>query len=148
MEVILFQPQIPSNTGNIVRTCATVGAKLTLVRPLGFRTSSRELKRAGLDYWEGVTVQEIDDLEEYLKQSTKPFYLFSSKAEKPYFSAGFTESDTLVFGNETDGLPPHIFEKYKENFVTIPMVEKARCLNLSNAVAIGLFEARRQILNS
>ena len=106
MKIILFQPQIPQNTGNIVRTCSATGADLLLVRPLGFSTQNRHLKRAGLDYWEGVNVQEIDDLPGYLEKETAPFFFFSSHAEPSYTEARFTSNSLLIFGSETEGLPP------------------------------------------
>lgn len=144
MQVILFQPQIPQNTGNIVRTLSVTGNGLALVRPLGFSTASRHLKRAGLDYWEGVNVNFIDDLEKYLNETTSSFYFFSSKVDKSYSEISFTESDHLIFGSETFGLPASFKEKWPERFYTIPMIEESRCLNLSNAVSIVIYEAWRQ----
>lgn len=144
MKIILFQPQIPQNTGNIVRTCAVTGAELLLVRPLGFSTTSRWLKRAGLDYWEGVDVQFIDDLEAHLEQCDHPFYFFSSKAKLLYTDIDYTERDALIFGSETAGLPHHLLERWPERCVTIPMIEGVRCLNLATSVGIGLYEAWRQ----
>ena len=145
MKIVLYQPEIPQNTGNIVRTCSAAPAGLVLVHPLGFSTSSRQLKRAGLDYWEGVNVEEIDDLETYLESTSSRFYLFSSKATTKYTDISYQESDLLIFGSETKGLPPHFWEKWREFFVTIPIAKNARCLNLSNAAAIALFEAKRQL---
>lgn len=144
MKIILFQPQIPQNTGNIVRTCSATGASLILVRPLGFSTASRHLKRAGLDYWNGVDVEEINDLHQYLLEETRPFFFFSSKASKPYTSASFTTDSILIFGSETSGLPPVFFENWEDRFYTIPMKEEARCLNLANSAAIVIYEALRQ----
>lgn len=144
MKVVLYQPQIPQNTGNIVRTCAVTGSSLILVRPLGFSTSNRRLKRAGLDYWEGVQVDMIDDLSTYLENLQMPFYFFSSHAKKMYTDVDYTTEDHLIFGSETAGLPASFHKKWKENFYTLPMKEGARCLNLSNAVSIVLYEAWRQ----
>ena len=144
MEIILFQPQIPQNTGNIIRTCKATNTKLVLVEPLGFKITNRWLKRAGLDYWDGVEVATIDNLETYLEGKEERLFFFSSKVSKPYTSANYTNSSILIFGSETAGLPPHFFEKWKERFVTIPMNNNARCLNLSNSVAIGIYEAHRQ----
>jgi tRNA (cytidine/uridine-2'-O-)-methyltransferase len=144
MQVILFQPQIPQNTGNIVRTLSVTGNNLTLVRPLGFSTASRHLKRAGLDYWEGVNVNYLDDLEAFLNETSLPFYFFSSKAQKPYTDIPFTADDHLIFGSETFGLPPSFKEKWPDRFYTLPMKEESRCLNLSNAVSIVIYEAWRQ----
>lgn len=137
MQIILIHPEIPANTGNIVRTCACTGASLTLVEPLGFHTSDRALKRAGLDYWLDVDVTKTDHFE-----PSGDFLFFSSKAERLYTDHEYTPTTQLIFGSESKGLPPHYLEKYPENFVRIPT--KARCLNLSNAVAIGLYEAIRQ----
>ena len=144
MEILLYQPQIPQNTGNIVRTCSVTSTALTLVKPLGFSVSSKYLKRAGLDYWTEVDIKYIDDLIEYLQNSEKPFYFFSSKVKTSYTSIKFTSHDILIFGSETFGLPPAIFELWPEKFYTIPMISDARCLNLSNSVAIVLYEALRQ----
>ncbi len=144
MKIILFQPQIPQNTGNIVRTCKATNASLILVRPLGFRTSNRHLKRAGLDYWDGVDVEEIDDLPLYLQNQGFPFFFFSSKATKLYTTAPYTENSLLIFGSETTGLPPSYFDRWEEHFYTIPMQEEARCLNLASSAAIVLYEALRQ----
>lgn len=144
MEILLYQPQIPQNTGNIVRTCSVTSTGLTLVKPLGFSVSSKHLKRAGLDYWNEVDIQYTEDLIQYLESSGKPFYFFSSKVKTPYTSINFTKDDILVFGSETFGLPPNIFDLWPEKFYTIPMVSDARCLNLSNSAAIVLYEALRQ----
>lgn len=144
MKVILYQPQIPQNTGNIVRTCAVSGCELILVEPLGFSINDRWLKRAGLDYWEGVNVQTIPDLEKYLDQCNHPFYFFSSKTSTVYSSVSYTSQDLLIFGSETSGLDPIFFEKWPEKFITIPMRPEARCLNLATSVGIGVYEAWRQ----
>lgn len=144
MEVILFQPKIPQNAGNIVRTCAVTGSDLKLVRPLGFSVSSRQLKRAGLDYWEGVNVSFCDDLIDYLENTSNSFYFFSSHAQSAYTDVDYQISDHLIFGSETAGLPPVFLEKWPERFRTIPMKPGVRCLNLSNAVAVVVYEAWRQ----
>jgi len=145
LKIVLFQPQIPQNAGNIVRTCAVTGSDLILVRPLGFQTTDRWLKRAGLDYWEGVNVSYLDDLESYLDSLQVPFYFFSSKATKYYTTIDFGKDDHLIFGSETTGLPPHFHQKWADKFCTIPMKDGVRCLNLSNSVAVGLYEAWRQL---
>lgn len=144
MKIVLFRPEIPSNTGNIVRTCAVTGSELVLVTPLGFSTSNRMLKRAGLDYWEGISVTLIDDLVAYLEKADAPFYFFSSKAATCYASAHYPKESILIFGSETSGLPPLFHEKWQDRFYTIPMKKKSRCLNLSNAVSIIIYEAWRQ----
>lgn len=144
MKIVLFQPQIPQNTGNIVRTCSVTGSSLILVRPLGFSVSNRWLKRAGLDYWEGVDVSFIDDLESYLDQTKDNFYFFSSKTQRPYSDVSYQKNDILIFGSETSGLPAHFAQKWPQHFVTIPMVPEARCLNLATAVGIAIYEAWKQ----
>lgn len=144
MQIVLYQPQIPQNAGNIVRTCAVTGSSLIMVRPLGFSTHDRWLKRAGLDYWEGVEVSFIDDLENYLTECVAPFYFFSSKATQRYTEVSYTPNSCLIFGSETTGLPAHFHEKWPDRFVTIPMVLGARCLNLATSVGIAIYEAWRQ----
>lgn len=144
MQIVLFQPEIPQNTGNIVRTCSATGSSLILVRPLGFSTASRHLKRAGLDYWDEVSITEIDDLEAWLIATDAPFFFFSSKAHQRYTDAPFSSNAILIFGSETSGLPPAFHEKWPDRFYKIPMVQGARCLNLANSVAVVLYEAIRQ----
>lgn len=145
MKVILFQPQIPQNTGNIVRTCSVTGSSLSLVRPLGFSVTDRWLKRAGLDYWEGVDVSFIDDLEHFLENTSQNFYFYSSKAQKKYSEITYQKDDMLIFGSETTGLPSHYNEKWPDRFATIPMISGARCLNLATSAGIVLYEAWRQL---
>ncbi len=144
MKIILYQPQIPQNAGNIVRTCAVTGSDLIMVQPLGFSTHDRWLKRAGLDYWEGVNVSFIDDLEAYLTAYSGSFYFFSSKATSFYSEVTYSSNSLLIFGSETSGLPPLYFEKWPERFVKIPMIEGVRCLNLATSAGIGIYEAWRQ----
>jgi len=139
MEVILVRPEIPQNAGNIARTCAVTGTKLTFVRPLGFNFSSRQLKRAGLDYWDDLDFRILDELE--LRES---FYFFSTKGKRPYTEIAFEQDTQLIFGSESAGLPPEIHEQWPDQFYTIPMLPGARSLNLSNSVAIVLYEALRQ----
>ena len=150
MKIILYQPQIPQNTGNVVRTCSGAAAGLILVRPFGFSTNNRHLKRAGLDYWEGVEVEEIDDLPSFLEKAAAPFYFLSSKAKKTYTQAKYSPDSILIFGSETEGLPPLFWERWPDRFFKIPMSPQARCLNLACSVSIVLFEALRQnhFLNS
>lgn len=143
MKIILYQPQIPQNTGNIVRTCSVTGTDLILVKPLGFSVHDRWLKRAGLDYWEGVDVQFIDNLEGYLEKTEAPFYFFSSKTTKLYTDVAYTQDSLLIFGSETSGLPSLYSEKWPDRFVTIPMRPQARCLNLATSVGVALYEGLR-----
>lgn len=144
MKVILYQPQIPQNAGNIVRTCAVTGSDLIMVEPLGFSTHDRWLKRAGLDYWEGVKVEFISDLESYLEQTTHSFYFFSSKATQLYTEVSYDSNSLLIFGSETSGLPSIYFERWPDRFVKLPMIPDVRCLNLATSVGIGVYEAWRQ----
>lgn len=145
MKVVLYQPQIPQNTGNIVRTCAVTKSDLLLVRPLGFSTSERQLKRAGLDYWEGVNVTFTDDLLHYLSElQDRRFYFFSSRAAKIYTEIAFTPTDHLIFGSETQGISQEFWEKWPEHFYRIPMCPGARCLNLSNSVSVVLYKGLEQ----
>lgn len=144
LKVVLFQPQIPQNTGNIVRTCANTGSNLILIEPLGFSISDRMLKRAGLDYWEMVDVSLFKCLSSLLETCRSNFYFFSSHAKKSYSEIQFQKDDILIFGSETAGLPKEFHLKWEEKFYTIPKKPQARCLNLANAVSIVLYEAWRQ----
>lgn len=144
MELILYQPQIPQNAGNIARTCAVTGTTLVLINPLGFSLAERHLKRSGLDYWDMVNIKVESDLIAYLESTSAPFYFFSSKVKTPYSDIRFTPHDRLIFGSETQGLSPVFFERWPEKFFTIPMIDQARCLNLSNSAAIVLYEGLRQ----
>lgn len=144
LELLLYQPQIPQNTGNIVRSCAVTGSRLRLIPPLGFDISSKQLKRAGLDYWEGVDVQVLEEPESYLQENWQRCFFFSSKAKKHYTEVNYPEDAILVFGSETTGLPPSWHQDYASQFVTLPMVEDQRCLNLATSAGIALFEAWRQ----
>ncbi|MEW6661890.1 MAG: tRNA (uridine(34)/cytosine(34)/5-carboxymethylaminomethyluridine(34)-2'-O)-methyltransferase TrmL [Bacillota bacterium] len=145
MHIVLVEPEIPPNTGNIARSCAATGTHLHLVGPLGFSIDDRYLKRAGLDYWHLVPIHVYDSFPEFL--SANPggrFFLFTTKAKKNYADIAYQPDDFLIFGKETRGLSPEILGAFPENWVRIPMKEEARSLNLSNAVAVVLFEALRQ----
>ena len=144
--IVLHEPQIPQNTGNIARLCACTGAGLYLVGRLGFHITDRHLKRAGLDYWDFVNVKTYNSLEELRKEfSCSNFYYLSTKASKKYTKAKFQKGDFLVFGSETRGLPEDIINNELDNSLNIPMIDKRRSLNLSNSVSIVLYEALRQI---
>lgn len=145
MHIVLVEPEIPGNTGNVARLCAATGCELHLVRPLGFSTDDRHLKRAGLDYWHLVKVHYHDSfaaVEEALAGHN--FHLNTTKGGKLYCDVGFTAGDALVFGKETAGLADDILAAYPDRCVRIPMVPGARSLNLSNAVAVVVYEALRQ----
>ena len=144
--IVLVEPEIPQNTGNIARTCAATGCTLHLVKPLGFEISDKQLKRAGLDYWNLVQVVVHDSFEEVLASADKDahFFYFTTKAPRAYTEGSFTSGDYLVFGKETKGLPEELLVKHKEECVRIPMIEESRSLNLSNSVAIAVYEGLRQ----
>ncbi len=143
--IVLVEPEIPQNTGNISRTCAVTGCSLHLVRPLGFSLSDRYLKRAGLDYWDELDVRFYDSFEELERlYPDARFFLFSTHAERNYAEAEYRPGDFLVFGKETAGLGPELLSRRKDDAVRIPMREDLRSLNLSNSVAIAVYEAFRQ----
>lgn len=145
MNIVLVEPEIPANTGNIARTCAVTGSSLHLVRPLGFSTADKYLKRAGLDYWHLVEVLYYDSFQEVVENHQGScFYLVTTKAPRSYCQVTYQPDSFLVFGKETRGLSPEILNSAPENQIRIPMVEEARSLNLANSVAIVLFEALRQ----
>ena len=146
LNIVLVAPVIPQNTGNIARTCAATGSVLHLVRPLGFDISDAAVKRAGLDYWHLVDVHVYDDLDElFAKNDVRQMRLFSTKAPRSYAEAGYEDGCFLFFGRETTGLPEDFLDAHYESCVRIPMRAEARSLNLSNSVAVGVFEALRQL---
>ena len=143
--IVLVEPEIPQNTGNIVRTCAATNCRLHLVRPLGFEVSDKYLKRAGLDYWHFVDISYYDSAEElFAKYPDGRFWFFSTKAAKTHSDAAYREGDFLVFGKETRGLPEDLLAAHYESCVRIPMAGESRALNLSNSVAVAVYEAWRQ----
>ena len=144
MNIVLVQPEIPQNTGNIARTCAATGAKLHLVKPLGFDISEKAVKRAGLDYWDKVDISVYEDLDEFFEKNKGNFWYLSTKAQRCYTEINYSEDDYLVFGRETYGLPEPLLQANYDRSLRIPMREGLRSLNLSNSVAIVLFEALRQ----
>jgi tRNA (cytidine/uridine-2'-O-)-methyltransferase len=145
LHVVLVEPEIPQNTGNIVRTCAAVGARLHLVKPLGFSVEDKYLKRAGLDYWSEADIVYHDNLAAFLdKHGQERLWFLSTKAERCYTDACYQDGDVLVFGKETAGLPEALLARRYDQSVRIPMREGIRSLNLSNAVAIVVYEAVRQ----
>ena len=145
LHIVLIEPEIPQNTGNIARTCAATGSELHLVEPLGYKLEDKYLKRAGLDYWPLVKVHVHKGFEEVLGQyPDAPFYYASTKAPRSYAQVEYPEDVFLVFGRESRGLPENLLERVYERCIRIPMVEGARSLNLSNSVAIVAYEALRQ----
>jgi len=144
INVVLYEPEIPQNTGNIARLCACTGASLYLVGKLGFSLSSKYTKRAGLDYWDSVDLHKVESMDELYKMFPNGrFYYFTTKSKKIYTDIKYTDGDFLVFGPETRGLPQEYVTK--NTAVTLPMKEGQRSLNLSNSVAIAVYEVIRQI---
>lgn len=148
LHIVLYQPEIPQNAGNIGRTCVALGAKLWLVRPLGFRMDERHLRRAGLDYWQYLDWEAVDDWAGLRQRLPEPEpWLFTKTAEQLYTAAAFGPGDVLVFGSETQGLPPSLLQIAANRSLRIPMRAAARSLNLACSVAVAAYEARRQILD-
>jgi tRNA (cytidine/uridine-2'-O-)-methyltransferase len=147
LHVVLFEPEIPLNTGSIGRTCMAIGAKLWLVRPLGFRIDDRRLRRAGLDYWEHLDWAVVDDWSQLeASLGDRPVWLVETHGERLYTEASFSRGDVLVFGPETRGLPSKLLATHSARTLRLPMQAEARSLNQSNVVSIVAFEALRQIL--
>ncbi|MEA3187784.1 MAG: tRNA (cytidine/uridine-2-O-)-methyltransferase [Chthoniobacter sp.] len=146
--IVLVEPEIPANTGNIARTCLATGARLHLVAPLGFSLDDRQLRRAGLDYWHEVDVTTWDSLDALFAataaHAARRFFL-TTKSDRPYFDAQFQDGDWLLFGRETKGLPEPLLAQHADQILTIPMTNQTRSLNLSVSVGIVLFEAIRQL---
>jgi tRNA (cytidine/uridine-2'-O-)-methyltransferase len=145
LHVVLVEPEIPQNTGNIARTCAATGAWLHLVEPLGFEISDARVKRAGLDYWNMLHIVRHGSLGEFLARADGPLFCYSTKAEKNYCQIQYPMTDVyLLFGKETKGLPESLLCANRETVVRLPMRPDARSLNLSNSVAIAVYEVLRQ----
>jgi len=150
LNIVMVEPEIPQNTGNIARTCAAIGAKLHLVKPLGFEISDKYLKRAGLDYWDKLTIEMHENLQEFLAKyppEENAMYFATTKGRQCYSDMDYAKSEEvfLLFGKETKGLPEDLLQKYIENTIRIPMKEHLRSLNLSNSVAIVAYEVFRQV---
>lgn len=145
LNIVLVEPEIPQNTGNIARTCAATGASLHLVRPLGFYIDDKKLKRAGLDYWHLLDITYYDDLNDFLKKTKGGrYFFFSTKGTHIHSDAEYPDNCYIIFGKETKGLPEELLMQYPESTVRIPMIDEARSLNLSNSVAIATYEVLRQ----
>ena len=146
LNIVLVEPEIPQNCGNIARTCAATGCRLHLIRPLGFDISEKAVKRAGLDYWHLVEVFDYENLEDFFsKNDVKQMWCLSTKAPNCYTQAKFADECYLFFGKETKGLPEDFLEAHRESCIRLPMRQEARSLNLSNSVAITVYEALRQL---
>ena len=145
MNVVLHQPEIPQNTGNIGRTCVATGAKLWLIRPLGFRVDDQRMRRAGLDYWQHLDIEIVDSWAAFMKRhAAARLWVFTKTAERVYTDVEFQRDDFLVFGSETRGLPPSILAQ-SDSTLRIPQSDNVRSLNPSNSVAIAVYEGLRQL---
>ena len=147
LNIVLVEPEIPQNCGNIARTCAATGSRLHLVRPLGFDISNKAVKRAGLDYWHLVEVSDYENLDDLFArhpEALEDLWLTTTKAPRPYYEAQFRDGCWLFFGKETAGLPQAFREAHRQRCIRLPMVSEARSLNLSNTVAVCAYEALRQ----
>lgn len=149
MNIVLYQPEIPANTGNIGRTCVATGSVLHLIEPLGFRLTGKELRRAGMDYWEHLDVRRYMNFTEFVEknftgESNAKLWMATTKAKKVYTEAAFGEGDYIMFGKESAGIPEEILVDYEQTCIRIPMLDTIRSLNLSNSVSIVLYEALRQ----
>ena len=150
LNIVMVEPEIPQNTGNIARTCAAIGAKLHLVKPLGFEITDKYLKRAGLDYWDKLEIEIHESLANFLEKyepEERSMYFSTTKGQRCYAEVNYTNSEEifLLFGKETKGLPEELLQKYIKHTIRIPMKEHLRSLNLSNSVAIVAYEVYRQV---
>jgi tRNA (cytidine/uridine-2'-O-)-methyltransferase len=145
LNLVLVEPEIPQNTGNVARTCAVTGAALHLVKPMGFEIDDKKLKRAGLDYWDKLDITYYDSLDDFLEKTAgKELFFFSTKASKAHSEVTYPKGCYLLFGKETAGLPKDLVASNPDRAVRIPMRDELRCLNLSNSVAVGAYEVLRQ----
>ena len=144
LNIVLVEPEIPQNTGNIARTCAATGARLHLVRPLGFSISEKAVKRAGLDYWDLLDITVYDNINDFFSRTNGPYYYFSTKARHIHSDITYADGAYLLFGKETAGLPEQLLHDNPDTTVRIPMINEARSLNLSNSVAVAVYETLRQ----
>ncbi len=146
LNIVLVEPEIPQNTGNISRTCAATGARLHLVKPMGFTIDDKKLKRAGLDYWHLLDITYYDSLADFFAKTNGPYFYFSTKAKHIHSDMTYPDGAYLVFGKETAGLPEALLHENPERCVRLPMLDDdtARSLNLSNSVAVGVYEVLRQ----
>ena len=144
LNIVLVEPQIPQNTGNIARTCAATGARLHIVKPMGFTIDDKKLKRAGLDYWYLLDITYYDSLADFFSKNEGPFYYFTTKGQHIYAYVEYPERAYLVFGREDAGLPEELLYQNPDTAVRVPMIGQARSLNLSNTVALAAYEVLRQ----
>ena len=144
LNLVLVEPQIPQNTGNVARTCAATGARLHLVEPMGFRVDNAKLKRAGLDYWHLLDITYYPSLDDFFAKTPGPYYYFDSRAARSFTEVEYPPQVWLLFGKETAGLPDALLQQNLAQALRLPMRSEARCLNLSNAVAVAAYETLRQ----
>lgn len=144
INIVLHEPEIPQNTGNIARTCAVTGASLHLIEPLGFEIDSAKLKRAGLDYWDKLDVHRYSSIEDFFSKTKGNYFFFTTKTDKSFADVKYEGNVYLVFGKETKGLPREIIDAHRDTAVRIPMKSDLRCLNLSNSAAVAVYEVLRQ----
>ena len=144
INIVMVEPEIPQNSGNIARTCAATGARLHIVKPMGFNIDDKKLKRAGLDYWHYLDITYYENLEDFLSKNEGAFFYFTTKGRKAHSDVSYPDNCYLLFGKETKGLPEELLIKNPERCVRIPMQGEIRSLNLSNSVAIAVYEALRQ----
>lgn len=144
LNIVLVEPQIPQNTGNISRTCAVTGARLHLIRPLGFEITDKNLKRAGLDYWDKLDITYYDSLDDFFSKNSGNFFFFTTKGKNVYSNVSYPDNSYLFFGREDAGLPEELLVKNPQSCMRIPMRPTLRSLNLSNSVAIAVYEVLRQ----
>ncbi len=146
LHIVLVEPEIPQNTGNIARTCAAAGTRLHIIEPMGFRVDDKKLKRAGLDYWHLLDITYYKNLDDFFEKNKGEYYFFSTKARHRYTDLHYADNAYLFFGKETKGLPEELLVKHPETCVRIPMIHDAaaRSLNLSNSVAVAVYEVLRQ----
>ncbi|MDE5946300.1 MAG: tRNA (uridine(34)/cytosine(34)/5-carboxymethylaminomethyluridine(34)-2'-O)-methyltransferase TrmL [Oscillospiraceae bacterium] len=144
LNVVLLEPRIPQNTGNISRTCAVTGARLHLIKPFGFEISDKTLKRAGLDYWDKLDISYYENIDEFYEKNSGEYFYFTTKGLNVHSDIKYPDNAYLIFGREDKGIPEDILYQNKERCVRIPMRNNLRSLNLSNSVAIGVYEVLRQ----
>ncbi|MGI5893929.1 MAG: tRNA (uridine(34)/cytosine(34)/5-carboxymethylaminomethyluridine(34)-2'-O)-methyltransferase TrmL [Candidatus Merdivicinus sp.] len=144
LNLVLVEPQIPQNTGNIARTCSVTGARLHIVKPMGFSIDDKKLKRAGLDYWHYLDITYYENWEDFVSKNSGPYYYFTTKGRKTHSDVCYPDGSYLVFGREDAGLPEELLKENPEYCVRIPMRSEVRSLNLSNSVAIAAYETLRQ----
>ena len=144
LNIVLIEPQIPQNTGNIARTCAVTGARLHLVKPMGFSVDDKKLRHAGLDYWHYLDITYYDGLSDFFDRTDGEYFYFSTKAVNTYCDISYPDKSYLLFGREDKGLPEELLFANKDRCVRIPMIDEMRSLNLSNSAAIGAYEVLRQ----